>query len=340
MCVEPTEVVVVSRSAERGAAICFGANACAVVSRTPVSFRTVAADVLSASTWPRLVAEVKPDIVLNCLSLHTPREEAASVSEWTRFVRRAGFGVTLPLQAVPAVLVGRALGETAADAIFVNACFPDLVNPLLHALGLPISCGIGNASLVAVTIQAALRLPDQRELRVLAHHRHLYGAVAAGTDARAWHAGQELTNVAELLAPLRAVDRTDRNPVSGRAAARLVLDLLGGGTAYAGAPGPGGQPGGYTVRIAQRRIEVEPPPGIDLDDAVAWNRRQCLLDGVEVAPDGHVRFAPAASEELRRELPELADGFHVDDTMGACERVLGLRQRLREGSRPTSVTAP
>jgi hypothetical protein len=338
MSVEPIDVVVVSRSAERGAALCFGANGCAVVSRTQACFRAVTADVLSASLWPKLLAEVKPDLVLSCVSLHEPREET-SASEWTRFVRRAGFGVTLPLQAVPAVLVGRALTETAADAIFVNACFPDLVNPLLRALGLPICCGIGNGSLVAVAIQAALHLPDQRQLRVLAHHRHLYG-VPADADARAWHAGQELTNVSEVLAPMREADRTDRNLVSGRAAARLLLELLGDGVAYTSAPGPGGLPGGYSVRIAQRRVEVELPPGIDLDDAVAWNRRQCLMDGVDVTPSGQVRFAPAAGEELWRELPELADGFRADDTLAACKLVLGLRRRLRGEARPTSVAVP
>jgi hypothetical protein len=52
-------------------------------------------------------------------------------------------------------------------------------------------CGIGNASLVAASIQSALGLPDQRQLRILAYHRHPHSVQDRGGDVRAWHAARE-----------------------------------------------------------------------------------------------------------------------------------------------------
>jgi hypothetical protein len=203
------------------------------------------------------------------------------------------------------------------------------VNPLLRGLGLPVFCGAGNANLLAAVLQRGLGLPDQRRLRVLAHHRHLYGLDDPEGEVRAWLDGQPIGDVASLLRPVRVVGRDDRNPVSGRAAAAIVAHIVANGELLTSVPGPLGLPGGYPVRISGARIDLNLPPGLDVGDAIAWNRRQSLLDGADVGEDGEVRFAPSVAEELARSLPELAHGFPASRAVEACWRVDELRQRVR-----------
>jgi hypothetical protein len=87
-------------------------------------------------------------------------------------------------------------------------------------------------------------------------------------------------------------------------------------------------PGGYPVRVTGDRIELRLPPGVDAADAVAWNQRMSLDDGVQVA-DGRVCFPPRAQEYLRPHLPAMADGYPVGDIRPACAELLDLRDRLR-----------
>jgi hypothetical protein len=292
-------------------------------------FRSVACDVTSTSALSRLHADVRPHLFLNCASLHSPREEALAPSAWTSLVHRVGFGLTLPLQAVPAVTIGRTLAEAGSDAVFINACYPDLVNPVLRALDLPIFCGVGNANLVAAALQQALRLPDQRGLRLLAHHRHLYDQDDPRWDVRGWLGDRPILDVGELLGPLRSIDRTHRNPISGRAAAELIEHVLADRMLLTSVPGPLGLPGGYPARISGRRLALDLPPQVAANSAVDWNRQQCLRDGVDVQENGDIRFAPRIAGELDRILPELAGGFHASRIVEVSEQVVELRRRWR-----------
>ncbi|MFF0250599.1 Tn3 family transposase [Streptosporangium sandarakinum] len=58
--------------------------------------------------------------------------------------------------------------------LFLNACFPGAVNPLLKTLGLPVFCGVGNVALLAASLRESLRPARGGRLRVLGHHRHLH----------------------------------------------------------------------------------------------------------------------------------------------------------------------
>jgi hypothetical protein len=323
------EVVVVSGDASRGSSLTYAAGVRATLGGAPVRYRSLTCDVISACALRRLHEDVRPDVVLNCASLHSPREEAQTPSEWTALVHRLGFGLTLPLQAVPAIPIGRMLADVASDAIFMNACYPDLVNPLLRALDLPIFCGVGNANLVAAALQDALHLPDQRGLRLLAHHRHLYDQDDPQQDVRGWLDDRRIAGVGTLLAPLRSVDRTHRNPISGRAAAQVIEHVLSDRELLTTVPGPLGLPGGYSVRISGRRLVLDLPPMVTAVSAVAWNRQQCLLDGADVQENGDVRFALPIATELEQIMPELAAGFHASRTLEVSEQIVQLRRRWR-----------
>lgn len=331
----PTEVVVVGRAAGRAAEVCYLAGTRAALAGRPVTFRPVAADLDDTAALTELIRGTAPDGALLCASPQSPWERLTAPSAWTDLLAAGGFGLTLPLQADLARRLGRALAAGAPRAWFLNACFPDAVNPLLAALGTAPLCGIGNVGLLAASLRAALGPAEP--LRVLAHHVHLHAPESDVDEARAWLGDAPVAGVGALLAAQRSAPRPELNAITGHTAALLVDDLLTGRPVRASVPGPLGLPGGYPVRVDNGTVTLDLPPGWTRDRAVAVNQRAAARDGVIVRPD-RVEFAPAARDALRTELPDLVDGFAPGDLDRRTEQLLALRERLR--ARPTAHPAP
>lgn len=326
----PAEVAVVGRSAGAVGEVCQVAGTQAAVSGGGVRFRPVVADLAHGGAAADVLAATSPRVVVVCASLQSPWERDGRPSAWTDLVRDAGFGVTLPLQAAIALRLGRALAEGAAPgAVLVNGCYPDAVNPLLAAAGVEVACGIGNGSTVAASLQAALGLPDQGRLRVLAHHLHLHRPADPADEAVAWCDGEPVGGVGDLLAGQRSVDRRELNQVAGHAGAAVVVALAAGGELSTSVPGPRGLPGGYPVRVAGGAVALDLPPGVTEDDAVARNQRWAELDGVRVDRDGTVALSATGRAALAPYRTPFADGFAAGDVEAVCEEVVALRSRLR-----------
>ncbi len=277
---------------------------------------------------------LRPDLLVCCASAHSPYEKAHRPSAWTHLLGQAGFGVTLPLQAVLAVRLARAVAAESPETRLVNGCFPDAVNPLLSALGLPVLCGIGNVATLAACLQAALGLPDQRRLAVLGHHAQLDAPSGPDGEVRAWCDGAPVPGVTGLLAAYRALPRPDLNALAGHAAARLLTDLLSGADRHTSVPGPLGLPGGYPVRLSGGALALD-LPGLTLPEAVAWNHHAGRRDGIEIA-DGRVRHLPQAAAVLAPHLPEFAQGWDAAAYDEVHDRLRDLRRRLRATS-PAAV---
>ncbi|MEY9856962.1 hypothetical protein ABH935_002570 [Catenulispora sp. GAS73] len=330
----PFEVRVVARDNAAIAEICEVAAARAALAGSPATFRPVPVPEFTESVLYDTFRELRPDGVFLCASRQSPWERTTDPSPWTEFVQHAGYGVTVPLQAQFALAVGRAAdrpgvrGRDGRAPWFVNACLPDIVNPLIAALDVPVLCGIGNVAILAAFLQAAVGAPDQTALKLLAHHYHLHAPHDPAEEAPAWQDETALPDVGTLLAAGRRVERRELNQVTGLGAATLIADLLTGAERATHLPGPAGLPGGYPVLVRDGEVSLRLPAGLDRETAIAANHRASISDGA--ALDGkHLSFSPAASAALRPLAPELADGFGVDRLDTACEQLAGLRARLR-----------
>ncbi|MEV0678597.1 hypothetical protein AB0I60_18975 [Actinosynnema sp. NPDC050436] len=310
----PVEVVVIGRDPLKTGRMCFIANA-----RAAARGRGGARFTPFTGELEQPLAEVAGALV--CASSQSPWERLTSPSAWTGLVDRAGYGITLPFQAELALRAGRAL---PGGAWLVNGCFPDAVNPLLAASGVPVLCGIGNVAALAAGAQVALGLPDQSALRLLAHHVHLHAPAEGQDEVRAWHGGDPVAAPADLVAALRDAERTQLNQITGVAAAALLDAVLTGAVLETNLPGPLGLPGGYPVTVTGASVALRLPAGVGQAEAVAFNQRAAAADGV-VVDGGRVVFAPALAEHL----PEFADAIAVDDFAVAAARLHGLRERLR-----------
>lgn len=328
----PTSVTVVARSADKAHNICHVANVRAAVSGHPIRFRPEPAHRATEDELAAILLQHRPRVIVNCASMQSPWEAARWPSGWTALIRSAGFGITLPLQASPAIEVATAIARNHPDALFINACYPDALNPVIRWLGLPVLCGIGNIALLAAALQEALRLPSQAGLRLLAHHAHLHTPPGHDQEVRAWLQDQRLPGAGKLLVKQRNVNRAELNEITGYLAA-LFLDKLADGADFrAHVPGPLGLPGGYPVRVSSGQISLDLPPGITVGEAVAWNRDMAILDGITVTGDGMAVFAPAARGELARYEPELSEGFDLTRLDAARRALLRLRDKLRKES--------
>lgn len=321
-------VTVVSRTGSNAAEVCYVANVRAALSTSRVRFRPVTVERYSAGTFGPILRELSPAIVLNCASHQSPWEGTHTPSAWTDLVRRRGFGFTLPLQAAIAVELSRVIATADAATQFLNACFPDAVNPVLKATGLPVLCGIGNVALLAATLQARLGLRDQAGLRVLGHHWHLHTPHRADHEAKVWLDGASVPGVTGLLAPQRSASRAELNIINGHVTA-LVLDaLLSGREFLTSLPGFAGLPGGYPVRVRDGDIELCLPDTVTLEEAIALNQRWTALEGVQISEGGAVSLSTDDVHPVA-EAPEIPDRLHVTDLPEVCRQMLQLRSRLR-----------
>lgn len=327
------DVLLMARDAAAGTAICAVAGSLAALAGSQVRFRAVRADIGDPAGLADTLRAIKPSGVVLCASYHSPWEGRRSPSRWTALLSRVGFGLSLPLQAVPAIGVGQAVAKASPGAWFVNTCFPDAVNPVLAHLGVPVTCGAGNVAMLGAALQRELGLTEPSRLKVLAHHLHLHAPPPGAEEAMAWVDDEPLSGVTATLGPLRASPRTALADIAGASAGLVAAVLATGGRLDAQLPGPLGLPGGYPVRLEAGTLTLRLPGTLTQAGAVAFNQRAAWHDGV-VVTDGHITFSEAASAELAKQQPGLAQGCPVTEIAAACERLLELRARLRQQAEP------
>lgn len=321
-------VTVVSRTLSSSVELCYVANVRATSSGTAVRFRARSVQGFTTESVFLVLREARPGIVVNCASYQSPWEKNHSPSAWTTLIDRAGFGVTLPLQTGVAVEAASAIANVDPAPLFLNSCFPDAVNPVLNAMGLPIFCGVGNVALLAASIREALQLDGESRLRVLGHHWHLHQPDNADDEALAWLDGTPVQGVGSLLRRQRAANRSELNLVTGHATALLLCGLACGREMWVSLPGPLGLAGGYPVRIQGRTIELDLPTDM-WSQAFALNEHWAQRDGVRVENTGEVTFSEHSVCVIRSELPDFAGTLNVADIPAVCARLLELRSQLR-----------
>lgn len=242
------------------------------------------------------LARARPRVVLHTASLQSPWTLGGE-DAWSALVRRAGYGLTLPLQLALAAQVGRAVAHAAPGASYVNACYPDAVNPLLAALGIPVTCGIGNVAILAAMLHAE-HTPGRWQL--VAHHAHVSAAISgrpAVAAPLAWCEDHEVALTGWLAAAALPGDAR-LNLVTGAAAAPLLRALVDGGEHRGHAPGPGGLPGGYPIRLRDRALALDLPAAVTEEAARSANQAAAADDGVVIEAGGRIRWTASVLAAL------------------------------------------
>ena len=324
------EIILAGRDAARGAEIVGVAGSWA-----DAVCRFVQVDATEQEQLEELLATTRPDVVVQCASLLSPWALGARDDAVARAIRAAGLAVALPMQLPIIHATMRAARAVGFAGPVANLSFPDVTNVVLGRLSLAPHVGLGNASMMALRVRAALRAERGADaplplVRVIGHHAQLFPVMAADEPADPAERirvflGEEGERDDALAYRGYPLPRGSiLNDVTAPAALRAIIALLPGQQpARLSVPAPLGLPGGFPVRIADGGVELDLPPGQSLDEAVAFNERMGRGDGVEaIAADGTVSFTRTAVEAVATVAPWLAEPLAPAE---AVERAMRIR---------------
>lgn len=331
----PIRLVLAGRNAARLAWLVTACNARAATFGTAVRAEGMPVDIGSADAVRPAIARIGPTLVVQAASAQTASVIARSGDAWSRLVAQGGLSATAVFQALLSARVAQALKHVAPAVPLVNCCFPDVVNGMLAAMGLPVTCGVGNIGILSSAFAGALGPGAASRVKLLAHYQTIGAwrrpaAARAGLPTpRVWIDGVELDDVQHrfaevVLTPEPAIE------ISGSASVPLLVAMATpGATAVAHAPGALGLPGGYPVAWRDGRLSLDLPPGLARDAAIAWNQEFEARNGLLVSPAGRVTYSGVLAERMRELCPALGDGFDMADLEMVHAQMVALRERLQ-----------
>lgn len=335
--------VVVGRRRQRALERANLAKLAAAAAGVPARLEVEGADLERHGELAELVRRRQPAVVLL----------AASLAPWWWLERlppaprgrlqRAGFGAWLPVHLTLALRCMAELEEAGYRGVSLMAPYPDVVCPVLAAVGRPPTCGVGNVDEVATKLRTlvAARLQmrlDAVSVRLVAHHAlqaFVFGREEAGGPLppyllRVEVEGRDGAGGCDPDALLRAACPLPPGPAWNRftaaSAANLVRALLAPGPEVLHAPGPDGLPGGYPVTVGGGRIALH-LDGFDRDEAVRVNQASHRFDGIEaIDEDGGVVFTDETRQVMNDELGYDCGRLRVAECR---QRAVELLARLR-----------
>jgi hypothetical protein len=330
---EPVTVAIAGRNVERLDWLRTAANARAALFNRPARLISHQVDLSVPDAATETIAAVEPKVVVQAASLQAGAVISNQGNAWTRLVAEGGLSATAVLQAPLSIAVARAVKAAARQAHFINCCFADVVNPLIAALDLPISCGVGNVAILANAFAGTLT-PGSGRLKVLAHYQNLApwrrpADTRTGRSARVWIDDQEVADVYARFAGV-LLTREPAIEISGASGVPLMLAMSHGRDWSGHVPGPHGLPGGYPVRLRGGTLDLDLPSGLTRNEAIAWNLRYEEESGLVVAADGRATYTGILRELLAAHSPELAGGFAVRDIAEVHRAMNDLRSRLEQ----------
>lgn len=317
---EVDELVLAGRSVAEGPAL---AGLCAASGVARVRF--VELDASLHASIEHLLRRERPALIVQCASLLSPWHLNDSHTPVAAALREAGFAAQLAAQLPLLLNVMEAVRTTDFRGPVVNCSYPDVTHAALARLGLAPTVGTGNVSMIRARVCAVLRerltavadSPPLPLVRVLGHHAHVTSVVVSRRPAEPdmrprvyLDDDEEAHELAYGGVPLRS-DR-GLNALSAASALPVIRALLPGGEPLrTSAPGPLGLPGGYPVRIAAGRVELDLPRGVGLDEALAFQNRCARFDGVEsINEDGTILFTEEARAAVSQHAPGLCEPLH------------------------------
>lgn len=326
----PLRVVIAARNQERLDWLTTAGNARAFMFGRPAVFEHVLVDAADKLAVTRLLAARRPRLVVQTASSQPSAVIGHEDTRWSQLIARAGLSATAATQSLLTLSVGEAIRDAGIESALINCCFPDVVNGLLEARGIPVLCGTGNVAILSNAFSGAL--PDRgAKLQMLAHYQQLVAwrmtaDRRGGVPPRLWIGGDEVKDVFARFRDTKltvapAIEISGASGVSLMSA--FALDLPWAGHV----PGPSGRPGGYPVRLTDRRLTLDLPASLSESEAVAWNARFETEMGL-VIEGTRARFTGLLRDSLAAGGFPFADGFDVSETERVAAEQVKLRARL------------
>lgn len=329
---KPLRIDIAGRNAVRLAWIRTAAQARADMFARPVRIVTHAVDLALEDSATSLLDDYRPAVIVQAASLQTASVIAGTGNAWTSLVAEGGLSASAVFQAVLTSRVARAAQKVLPNSHVINCCFPDVANGIVTAMGLPVTCGIGNIAILAHAFAAQLQEQSKPRLQMLCHYQNIAAwrrppAERTGSAARVWLGGTEVSDVYARFVGVQLVPEPVID-ISGASGVTLMRAMAHGEDWTGHVPGPHGLPGGYPVALRSGRLDLDLPAGLDRAAAIAWNERYEAENGLVVDDAGHARYTGRLHDRLKQESPDLAAGFNARDLEDVWRTMVVLRDRM------------
>jgi hypothetical protein len=332
----PVSILIAGRKPDRLAWLRTAANARAAMFGRPARFETAIADLTSTAAAAEIIARCRPTVIVQAASLQTASVISSSGNAWASLVAEGGLSATAVFQAVLSARVAGAVKAVHPRCHLINCCFADVVNPLIAAMDLPVTCGIGNVAILATAFAGHLGIREGGRVQVLAHYQSIAPWRRAPDTrkeppARVWLNGSEIDDVYARFAGVQLTPEPVID-ISGASGVPLMLAMAAQQDWRGHVPGPGGLPGGYPVALHNGQLDLDLPPGLSRDEAIRWNAQYEADNGLIVDVAGRASFTGRLHDRLRILSPSMAEGFNVRDLEEVHREMLALRARLEQQS--------
>ncbi len=271
-------------------------------------------DLMNTDLTSTVLAATSPDLVFNATTpfpwwrITDLRDDSPQVAEL------AGSGVWCALDCLLPAMLTRAIAESKTSPVFVNGCYPDMVNAFLAgAQGAP-SVGIGNISNLIPGLRLTFAQMQKSagadvDVRLVAHHYTSLNAptiggcggapyalsVGTGGEWSSFRAPDD-TPFASLRSMFERVRGVDGQAVTISSAATVLASFLKSERRLHHGPGPLGLPGGYPFETQEDgTVTLALPPDLSREQAVRINELAQRHDGIQSVQAGTV----SATEEAR-----------------------------------------
>ena len=289
-----------------------------------------------------LVRSADPDLIVQCASLISPWTIIGNPHPLAQKLGKAGIALQIPAQLPILKNVMEVVGQLGRGTPVANMTMPDILHPFLEKLGAAPKIGLGNVSIHHLRVRHRLLERDDTTgdemLRLLGHHCQVYDVMQAKQPAA------EEDRVRVFLGPEGA--RADHlayegvpfqagqiyNEITAASAIPVLMALLPDASPLQySAPAPFGLPGGYPIVIEGGEVALDLPPGVSRDDAIRFNSRQGIRDGVErIDPDGTVHLTGAVKAAVADIDPVLAEPIAPGNLAARTEKLLDIVSGLTE----------
>ena len=293
-----------------------------------------------------VVSNVAPDVIFFSACIQSWWVITMLPTEVAKKIGASHVGPWLPMHLTLIYRFMRAVSISETNPIVINACYPDVVNPVLSKVNLAPTVGIGNIANTVPALRHSMSVKLQAEIsrvevRLVFHH------YVSHRVSRAGNAGEAPFHITVLLDGKDVSSQIDRfsafelmptqfkrsgglggTAITAASAITVLNSFFRKSESVVHAPGPNGLPGGYPVIVDRTGVRLALPESIDLDTAIEINEGGMKFDGIEeILDDGTVIFRDEEMDILRKMLGYGYKRMAIDETS---HRALELRSKYIE----------
>ena len=275
---------------------------------------------------PEILHETRPRLIIQLASIQSPWNIRKN---WLTLTREYGFGITTIRHTILSARMAIALRDFPLSCKLINGCYPDFVNQIISSMGLPITCGLGNISIVESIIKDAYELGSDDQLQLVGHHYHVSNMIWEHEKRthwpHMWLNGKQVENLPERLSTYRLPPDKSVNKINAVTVLPLIWGVLGYKNIHLNLGAPDGLPGGYPVYIKNGEILLDLP--MQKEEAIAYTKSFEIKEGVTVG-EKELTIAEGATEQLRKIDGSFTGTFHYDNLFEEHEAFEKILDRL------------